>query len=47
MYKIVHKCIFLHACVSAYVIYFCWVEITRHEKLDLSDPTLVLRTPPI
>jgi hypothetical protein len=25
----------------------CWVEITRHKKLDLSDPTLVLRTPPI
>jgi hypothetical protein len=25
----------------------CWVEITRHEKVDLSDPTLILRTPPI
>ena len=25
----------------------CWVEIIRHEKLDPSNPMLILRTPPI
>ena len=39
MYKIVHKCILRHACVSAYVIYFNTTEKQQRERCDIKHKT--------
>ncbi len=46
MYKIVHKCIFLHACISAYVIYFNFNTTEKQQMETMWNKTQNKKTGP-